>query len=45
MLQTAEKGLLFRPPENVVAEYPDFPVTDNFEDLRDIIDKALADLT
>jgi phosphoserine/homoserine phosphotransferase len=44
MLQTAEKGILFRPPENVVAEYPDFPVTDNFEDLRDIVDKALADL-
>jgi phosphoserine/homoserine phosphotransferase len=44
MLQTAEKGILFRPPENVMAEYPDFPVTDNFEDLRDIMEKALADL-
>jgi hypothetical protein len=29
----------------VVAEYPEFPVTDNFEDLRSLIEKALADLS
>jgi phosphoserine/homoserine phosphotransferase len=45
MLKTAERGILFRPPENVVAEYPEFPVTDNFEDLRSLIEKALADLS
>ena len=44
MLKTAEKGILFRPPENVVAEYPEFPVTDTFEDLRDLLENALADL-
>jgi phosphoserine / homoserine phosphotransferase len=43
MLKTAEKGILFRPPENVVAEYPEFPVTDNFEDLKTIVQKALSD--
>jgi len=45
MLQTAETGILFRPPESVVAEFPEFPVTDNFEDLRDILQKALVDLS
>ena len=44
MLKTAEKGILFRPPENVIAEYPEFPVTDNFEDLRDLLENALAGL-
>jgi phosphoserine/homoserine phosphotransferase len=43
MLKTAEKGILFRPPEKVVTEFPEFPVTDNFDDLRDLLEKALAD--
>lgn len=34
MLQTAAQGILFRPPENVVAEYPQFPVTHSYEELR-----------
>lgn len=44
MLQQAEKGILFRPPENVMAEFPDFPVTDNFDDLRILLREALAQL-
>ncbi|MGD9330686.1 MAG: bifunctional phosphoserine phosphatase/homoserine phosphotransferase ThrH [Desulfobacterales bacterium] len=44
MLQKAEKGLLFRPPENVVAEFPDFPVTDHFDDLKMLLKDALSDL-
>ncbi len=44
MLQTAEKGILFRPPENVVAEFPEFPVTTDFDDLKTILDEALTSL-
>jgi len=44
MLKKAEKGILFRPPENVVAEFPEFPVTDDFDDLKTILQKALSDL-
>jgi phosphoserine/homoserine phosphotransferase len=43
MLKQAEKGILFRPPENVMAEFPQFPVTDNFDDLKRILQAALAD--
>ena len=34
MLQSAEHGILFRPPENVIAEYPRFPVTRNYKELQ-----------
>jgi phosphoserine/homoserine phosphotransferase len=35
MLQTAQHGILFRPPKNVVAEYPQFPVTTEYGQLRE----------
>lgn len=41
MLQTAEHGILFRPPENVIAEYPQFPVTTNYEELRRELEKII----
>ena len=44
MLKKAEKGILFRPPENVVAEFPEFPVTDKFGDLKALLQNAMADL-
>ena len=44
MLKKAEKGILFRPPENVIAEFPEFPVTDNFDDLKALLQEALASL-
>jgi phosphoserine/homoserine phosphotransferase len=44
MLQTAEKGILFRPPENVVAEFPEFPVTHDFDTLKTILEKTLSAL-
>lgn len=34
MLQTAEHGILFRPPEKVAGEYPQFPVAANYEELQ-----------
>ncbi len=40
MLQTAQHGILFRPPHNVVEEYPDFPVTTNYEELKQELEKV-----
>ena len=34
MLAAADAGILFRPPENVAAEFPQFPVTRDYEELR-----------
>jgi phosphoserine/homoserine phosphotransferase len=41
MLQTAAQGILFRPPENVVAEYPQFPVTQTYEELQQELEKLI----
>jgi phosphoserine/homoserine phosphotransferase len=35
MLGAADAGILFCPPENVIREFPDFPVTRNYEELRE----------
>ena len=37
MLQTADRGILYRPPENVRKEYGQFPISSNFEELGSII--------
>ena len=37
MIQTADKGILFRPPKNVKAEYPDLPVAEGYEDLKKLM--------
>ncbi|MBW6490255.1 MAG: bifunctional phosphoserine phosphatase/homoserine phosphotransferase ThrH [Lentimicrobium sp.] len=41
MLQQAEIGILFCPPENVIADYPELPVVHNYGDLKQIISKYL----
>ncbi|MFP4421098.1 MAG: bifunctional phosphoserine phosphatase/homoserine phosphotransferase ThrH [Desulfococcaceae bacterium] len=43
MLKTADAGILFRPPENVVTEFPQFPVVRDYDELRPLMEKALAD--
>ncbi len=35
MLSEAEAGIFFKPPDNVIAEFPQFPVTRNYEELKD----------
>jgi len=40
MLAEADAGILFRPPENVVAEFPRFPVTRDYAELREALTKA-----
>ncbi|HUW51038.1 MAG TPA: bifunctional phosphoserine phosphatase/homoserine phosphotransferase ThrH [Sulfuricella sp.] len=42
MLAEAHAGILFRPPENVVREFPQFPVTKDYEALKAAILEASA---
>ena len=42
MLGEANAGILFHPPENVIREFPQYPVTLNYDELRAEIDKAFA---
>jgi phosphoserine/homoserine phosphotransferase len=34
MLAEADAGILFRPPQNVIDEFPQFPVTRTFDEMR-----------
>lgn len=34
MLKEAHRGILFRPPDNVIREFPQFPVTRDYEEFR-----------
>lgn len=40
MLTEADAGILFRPPDNVIEDFPQFPVTRSFEELRAEFAKA-----
>ncbi len=44
MLGAAHRGILFHPPENVVREFPQFPVTRTYADLRRAVDDAFRGL-
>lgn len=44
MLGAADCGILFRPPENVIRDFPHFPVTRTYAELRHEIGRFLADL-
>ena len=41
MLQEADHGILFNPPENVKTEFPKFPVTCNYTELEKRINKII----
>jgi phosphoserine/homoserine phosphotransferase len=43
MLMAADHGILFRPPENVRLEFPVFPVTGDYGELRHQIENILND--
>ena len=40
MLAEADAGILYRPPENVVREFPQFPVTRDYDELRAAFEHA-----
>ena len=42
MLAEAHGGILFHPPQNVIREFPQFPVTTSYDALRREIDRAFA---
>ncbi len=42
MLQEADSGVLFRPPPNIVAEYPGLPVAVTYDELREIVERELG---
>jgi phosphoserine / homoserine phosphotransferase len=41
MLQEAHAGILFRPPQNVIDEFPDLPVTQEYDTLKTMISEIL----
>jgi phosphoserine/homoserine phosphotransferase len=41
MLKAADKGVLFCPPDNVVADYPEFPVVRNISELKVVIESHI----
>jgi|SRR5579862_649044 len=40
MLAEADAGILFRPPDNVIRDFPQFPVTHTYEELRAAFTRA-----
>jgi phosphoserine/homoserine phosphotransferase len=44
MLARADAGILFCPPENVIREFPQFPVTQTYKELKDAFLKARKNL-
>ena len=41
MLLEAKHGILFRPPKNVVEQFPELPVVNEYDGLKDLISKYL----
>ncbi len=42
MLAAADHGILFRPPANVIADFPQFPVAMEYAELKEIVSSLLA---
>lgn len=41
MLQQADVGILFRPPQNVIDDFPQFPVAQDYETLKEILENYI----
>jgi len=41
MIQAADHGFFFKPPETVVEEYPDIPVTRDYDELKAMLSRML----
>lgn len=44
MISQADKGIFFSPPDNVVRDFPQYPVTRNYVELEAMINQALQNL-
>ncbi len=42
MLEEADAGILFRPPDNVVREFPQFPVAHDYDAMRTLFERAAS---
>jgi phosphoserine/homoserine phosphotransferase len=42
MLKEADHGILFKPPQNVIDEYPEFPVVDEYSKFKAILSNHLG---
>lgn len=42
MLQQADVGILFKPPQNVIDDYPNLPVANNYNELKAMLEKYLT---
>jgi phosphoserine/homoserine phosphotransferase len=40
MLGEADRGILFRPPDNVIRDFPQFPITHTYDELRTAFEAA-----
>lgn len=45
MLQEADAGIFFRPPESITEEFPQFPVTHQYDEMKKAFLQAKAGLT
>jgi phosphoserine/homoserine phosphotransferase len=43
MLEEADAGFLFKPPQNVIDEFPQYPVAQEYSDLNDFFAQAKSD--
>ena len=41
MLLQADKAFLYRPPQNVIDDYPQFPIATNYDEMRELINSML----
>ncbi|MCP4168406.1 MAG: bifunctional phosphoserine phosphatase/homoserine phosphotransferase ThrH [Chloroflexi bacterium] len=41
MLAAADHGILFRPPQNVIDDFPQFPVTSEYDELKELFTELL----
>lgn len=39
MLKEADQGVLFRPPQNVISDYPEFPVIHEYSELKNFLEE------
>ncbi len=42
MLKQADQGIFFCPPESITKEFPEFPVTDNYEQLKQTLSSFIS---
>jgi phosphoserine/homoserine phosphotransferase len=45
MLQQAEKGILFKPPQKVIHDYPEFPVANDYDRLKELLEGYYGEKT